>query len=351
MTTRRYDAAQNAELDALYSDLADFDLQPLWEMKGLLTSEPRPRAVPCHWRLADMLKLGARATELVPIGRGGDRRVLSMCNPGLGGAPYATNSLSAGLQFLAPGEVAPAHRHSPGALRFIMEGSGVWTLVDGDPLHMGRGDMILTPSWCFHEHHNPGPGNIVWLDVLDLPIVRFLDGIFYEDGPSEEVDSRTDPHSRAERVHGHAGLVPTHVIGTEAPNHSPLLAYRWADTDAALNAVMTADDLDAATVRYTDPAARRDVMPTMRCEMRRLMPGASIRPERQTGSRVCTVLNGSGTATVGDQRFELAEGDVYVIPSWAPHRLDSGSQTLDVFVTSDAPVLDRLHLYREETTA
>lgn len=348
MTTKRY-AAADAELDALYGDLADSDLQPLWEMKGLLTAEPRPRTVPFRWRLADTLKLGARATHLVPIDRGGDRRVLAMCNPGLGGAPFATNSLWAAMQFLAPGEVAPAHRHSPGALRFIMDGAGVWTLVNGDPLHMGRGDVITTPSWCFHEHHNPGDDAMVWLDVLDLPVVQFLDGIFYEDGHSEEAGSRTDPRSRSEQVYGHAGLIPTHVIGTAEPGYSPLLAYRWAETDAALDAAMAADGLDAATVRYTDPVSRRDVMPTMRCEMRRLAPGTAITPERQTGSRVCTVFNGSGTAFVGDQTFELVEGDVYVIPSWAAHRLQAGRETLDVFVTSDAPVLEKIHIYREET--
>jgi len=348
MTTKRY-TAESAELDALYDGLADGELQPLWEMKGLLTATPRPRAVSFRWHLADMRKLGARATELVPIARGGDRRVLAMCNPGLGGAPFATNTLWAAVQFLAPGELAPAHRHSPGALRFIMEGAGVWTLVNGDPIHMARGDMILTPSWCFHEHHNPGSHDIVWLDVLDLPIVQFLDGIFYEDGPSEEVDSRTDLRSRSEQVYGRAGLVPTHAIGTDATNHSPLLAYRWADTDAALDAVMAVDGLDFATVRYTHPVSSRDVMPTMRCEMRRVAPEASTPVERQTGSRVCTVLNGSGTAIIGEERFELIEGDVYVIPSWTTQSLQAGVDTLDVFVTSDAPVMEALHLYREET--
>jgi len=349
MPTKRYQA-EGAELDALYADLAEVDLQPLWEMKGLLTPSPRPRAVPFRWRLDDIKKYGARATELVPIDRGGDRRVLAMCNPGLGGAPFATNSLWAAMQFLGPGEVAPAHRHSPAALRFIMEGSGVWTLVDGDPIHMGRGDMILTPSMCFHEHHNPSDSDMVWLDVLDLPIVQFLDGIFFEEGPSEDVDARTDPLSRSEQIYGHAGLVPTHAIGVATADHSPLLTYRWADTDAALTAAMAADGLDAVSVRYTDPVSRADVMPTMRCEMRRVAAGASTGTERQTGSRVCTVFNGAGTATVGDQTYDLVAGDVYVIPSWVEHRIEAGPDAaLDIFVTSDAPVLEALRVYREET--
>lgn len=347
MSTKRY-AGADTELDALYGDLAEADLQPLWEMKGLLTTEPKPEMVPYRWRLGDIEKLGGRATELVPIDRGGDRRVLAMCNPGLGGAPFATNTLWAAIQFLGPGELAPAHRHTPGALRFIMNGSGVWTLVDSDPIHMGRGDMILTPSWCFHEHHNPGADTMVWLDVLDLPVVQFLNGIFFEEGNSEEVDRRTDPVSRAEQVYGHAGLVPPHAMGTAKGGHSPLTAYRWVDTDAALNAVMSADGLQTATVRYTDPISRADVMPTMRCEMRRLRAGASITRERQTGSRVCTVLNGSGTVTIGETSFDLVEGDTYVVQSWATHQLTAGTETLDVFVTTDAPLFEGLHLYREQ---
>lgn len=347
MGTKRY-TADAPDLDALYGDLAGTDLQPLWEMHGLLTREPRPKTIPFRWRLENTSKLGERATDLVPIDRGGDRRVLAMCNPGLGGAPFATNTLWAAIQFLGAGEAAPAHRHTPGALRFIMDGAGVWTMVNGDPIHMGRGDMILTPGWCFHEHHNSGDDPMVWLDVLDLPIVQFLDSIFFEQGPSEEVDARTDAKSRAEQVYRHAGLVPQHVIGAESA-HSPLLVYRWADTHAALTSVMAADGLETATVRYTDPSSGADVMPTMRCEMRRLHPGAAIEPERQTGSRVCTVLNGTGTAQVGDETYELIEGDVYVIPSWARHELRAADGTLDVFVTSDAPVLEGLHLYRAET--
>lgn len=348
METKRFDADE-PELAALYQDVAEADLQPLWELKGLLTPQPRPKTIPFRWHLADVLKLGARATELVPIDRGGDRRVLAFCNPGLEGKPYIANSLWAALQFLAPGEVAPAHRHSPAALRFILEGSGVWTLVNGDPLRMSRGDMILTPSMAFHEHHNPSDTDMVWLDVLDLPMVEFLEAIFYEQGPSEEVDSRTDPSSRSEQVYGRAGIVPTHALGAAPANHSPLLAYRWADTDAALTSVMAVDGLDAASVRYLDPITNRDVMPTLRCEMRRVAAGAAIPSERQTGSRACAVLNGSGTATVGDQTYDLVEGDVYVVPSWATHRLEAGPDAdLDVFVTSDAPVLETLHLYREE---
>ena len=347
MTTKRHSAADPA-LDELYADFARHDVQPLWELKGILTATPSPRMVPFRWRISELMKLGERAMDLVPIDRGGDRRVLAFANPGLAGAPYATNSLWAAAQFLGPHEVAPAHRHSPAALRFVMEGSGVWTLVNGDPIHMGRGDLILTPSMCFHEHHNPSPHPMVWLDVLDLPMIGFLDAIFFEEGPSGEAGARTDPVSYSEIKYAHPGIVPV-GLGDGSPAHSPLLVYRRADTDAALKALLGATGETSATIRFTDPARAGDVMPTMRCEMRRVRAGAAIPPERQTGSRVVAVLSGDGIATVADQTYDLAAGDVYVIPSWATHTVRAAGGQLDLFVTSDAPVLETLHVHREQT--
>lgn len=344
MATTRF-TSEAGDLNGLYADLSQSDLQPLWEMTGLLTKSPVPRMVPFRWRVSELMKLGERAIELVPIDRGGDRRVLALSNPGLGGAPYATNSLWAAIQFLGPHELAPAHRHSPAALRFITEGSGVWTLVDGDPIHMSRGDLVLTPSMCFHEHHNPSAQPMVWLDVLDLPMIEFLDAIFFEEGPTEEVEPRTDPISRSEINYAHPGIVP---VGAEQTPHSPLLVYRWADTDAALDAILAATGEGSASVRFKDPTGGRDVMPTMRCEMRRVRASVTLAPERQTGSRVVAVLAGSGSVRIADRSFDMEAGDVYVVPSWATHVVSASNEQLDLFTTSDAPVLEALRVHRTE---
>ncbi len=131
---------------------------------------------------------------MIGIDRGGDRRVLSLSHPDLGGLPFATHTLWGAVQFLGGGELAPAHRHSPAALRFVLEGSGVWTLVNGDPIRMAPGDLVLTPSWTWHEHHNPGPGPMIWFDGLDVPLVRNLDAVFFEPGGDEP--SRYEPAPR-----------------------------------------------------------------------------------------------------------------------------------------------------------
>jgi gentisate 1,2-dioxygenase len=345
MSTRRF-SSDDPGLELLYRDLGEQQLQPLWELQGLLTPTPKVQSVPHRWSAKELRSLGERAGQLVPIDRGGDRRVLACANPGLDGAPYAVSTLWAAVQYLGPHEVAPAHRHTPAALRFVLEGEGVWTLVDGDPLAMSAGDLILTPSWSFHEHHNSTQQPMLWMDVLDLPVVAALEAVFFEEGPTEEVERLTAPISDSERHYGSAGLLPP--PGQRArPRHSPLLAYRWADTDRALSRRLEVTGADAATMTYVDPTRGGDVMPTMRCEAHRVRSGTRSPLTRQTGSRVATVFRGSGVAVIGENRFDLAPGDIIAIPSWTSWQLEAHDQ-LDMFSTSDTPVLDALGLYREE---
>ena len=351
MATRRFEAT-DPNLAALYEKLSEASLQPLWELSGLLTPQPVVRGVPYRWAGKELRELGSSAGELVPVDRGGDRRVLACCNPGLDGAPYAVSTLWAAVQYLRGFEVAPAHRHTPAALRFIVEGEGVWTLVDGDPLHMGTGDLVLTPSWTFHEHHNPTADPMIWMDVLDLPIVAALDAVFYENGPSEKAERATASQSSSEAWFGGGpGLVPVDGPATSA-RRSPLLAYRWADTERALEGQLAVRVDGHARIRYTDPVRGGDVMPTMRCEMERLRPGTTTAAVRQTGGQVTCVLHGTGRIEVGIgdhlRVFDVEPGDIVAIPSWAPRSVSADTQ-LDLFTTSDAPVLDALGLFRSET--
>lgn len=346
MSTTRF-SSDDGDLVDLYGQLADNDFQPLWRLHGLLTPEPVVQTRPHRWDAGTLQRLAALSGQLVGIDRGGDRRVLACANPGLGGAPFASSTLWAAVQYLGPGEVAPAHRHSPAALRFVLAGEGVWTLVDGDPLHMLRGDLLLTPSMTFHEHHNPGDEPMMWMDVLDLPIVAALDAVFYEDGPSEAVDARTDLRSQSELFFGAgSGLLPVTRSRPSQSRHSPLLAYRWEQTERALKSQLDATGEDEATIRYADPTTGRDVMPTMRCEMTRLRPGTASVTRRQTGSRVATVFNGHGSARIGTEVFDLGPGDLFVIPSWTRYTYEAATE-LDIFSTSDAPVLEVLAIYRE----
>jgi gentisate 1,2-dioxygenase len=348
-TTRFHDAA--AEVDGLYADLAAADLQPLWTQPELLTRTPN-RLTPHIWRWKTLRDLAERSGSLVGIERGGDRRVLSLVHPDLGGLPFATHTLWGAVQFLGGGELAPAHRHTPGALRFVLEGSGVWTIVNGDPVHMAPGDLVLTPSWAWHEHHNPGTEPMIWFDGLDLPLVRSLDAMFFEPGGEELSGYEPALASRSEDLYGGAGLLPAGeeragALDPASGRSSRLLAYRWPATDAALSRLIESTGRREASVRYADPLTGGDIMPTMRAELHRVLAGHRTRTVRTAGSGIWVVYRGSGATVIDGRRFRWAAGDIFVTPSWAPVDHEAADDA-DLFLLSDAPALAALGLARTE---
>jgi gentisate 1,2-dioxygenase len=347
-----------AKLAELYRDFDAVGMTPLWRTReGLMPATPEPRAVPHRWRWAELHPLAARSAELVPVGRGGERRAIGLGNPGLPGDPYATPTLWAAIQYLAPRENAPEHRHAQSAFRFVLEGEGVWTVVDGDPVAMRRGDLLLTPGWHFHGHQNVADQPMAWLDGLDIPLIAQLDQGFFEFGPDVVRDRSTPHRSRGERLWGGPGLTPVLHAGTVRPS-SPLMAYRWQHTDAALTAQLELEDegqpgvVEAghAAIRFTNPTSGGDALTTIRTEIHRLRGGAVTARRRTTASSVWQVFAGQGAMTVGDKRYELTHGDVVAVPSWADVRLEA-FEDLDLFTFSDAPVMEKLSLLRTEVDA
>jgi gentisate 1,2-dioxygenase len=341
-----------AELRELYRGFERELLVPLWtEIGDLMPTAPRPAAQSHLWRWSALLELAERSGELVPVGRGGERRAIALANPGLGGAPYATPTLWAAIQYLNPREDAPVHRHTQHAFRFVIEGEGVWTVVDGDPVAMRRGDFLLTPGWHFHGHHNQSDTPMAWLDGLDIPFVHHLGSAFFEIGP-DEVSDRSTPHrSRAERLWAHPGLRP--VSAPQASTSSPIAAYRWEHTDASLTAQLELEDEGHpgvvepghAAVRFSNPTTGGDVLPTMRAEMHRVRAGATTAARREVGSSVWQVFDGDGRVRVGDQEWEVGRGDLVAVPSWQPLSIAAHS-VLDLFRFSDAPIMESLHADR-----
>jgi gentisate 1,2-dioxygenase len=350
-------------LAALYDGFEAEYLIPLWtEIGGLMPAHPRTKARPHLWRWSTLIHLAARAGELVPVGRGGERRAIALANPSLGGAPFATPTLWAAIQYLMPGEDAPEHRHTQHAFRFVVEGEGVWTIVGRDPIPMCRGDFLPQAGWNWHAHHNASSTPMAWIDGLDIPFQYVTESQFFEFGRDEVSDEeRTTPErSRSERLWGHPGITP---VGVQAGTGSPLLAYRWVHTDAALRDQL---ELEAegfpgvvepghALVRFTNPATGGDVLPTIRTEMHRLDAGRETQPLREVGSSVFQVFDGTGQVTVGEHSWTVQRGDMFVVPSWTAWSVSSDtgqdgseSHALDLFRFSDAPIFDALHLYRSE---
>lgn len=352
-------------LEELYQGFEQELLVPLWtEIGGLMPQQPQSSALPHLWRWEHLRALAAQAGDIVPVGRGGERRAIALANPGLGGRPFATPTLWAAIQYLMPGEDAPEHRHTQHAFRFVVEGEGVWTVVGGDPVAMRRGDFLPQAGWNMHAHHNATTEPMAWIDGLDIPFQYLTESQFFEFGRDGISDAeRTAPdRSRAERLWGHPGLRPVAAGGPgERRPGSPLLAYRWEHTDRALadQLAVEAEGFGGtvgpghAAVRFTDPATGADVLPTMRAEMHRVVRGAESAPVRETGSSVYQVFDGAGSVTVGDACWSVTRGDLFVVPSWQPFSVrseagpdDSDSGALDLFRFSDSPVFEALRLDR-----
>ena len=347
-------AQDQGALDRLYADFAAADMTPLWTQRDdLMPMTPQPKAVPAVWRWSTLYPLAERSGQLVPVGRGGERRAIALANPGIPGQPYTTATLWTAIQYLGPRETAPAHRHMQTAFRFVVEGDGVWTNVEGDAVSMTRGDLLLTPGWHFHEHHNTTDHPMAWIDGLDIPLVDQLDAGFFEFGPDQLATTATPDRSQSERLWGHPGLRP--VIEPKRAA-SPLMAYRWEHTDAALREQLALEDEGIratperghAAVRFINPLDGRDALSTIRTEMHRIRAGRTTATVRTVGSAVWQVFQGSGTVRVGEQTWEVGTGDLFAVPSWAPVSIAATDAPghFDLFRFSDEPVYRALGLDR-----
>jgi gentisate 1,2-dioxygenase len=336
--------------EVAYASVEELSAAPLWRHYGnLFPKEPTNRADPHVWPYADLRKLALHFCRTLSMEEA-ERRVLMLVNPALREPPATVNTLFAGIQILMPGETAQAHRHAAGAFRFVIEGSGVYTTVNGERLHMHPGDLLLTPGWHWHDHTHSGDGPMMWLDGLDYPLVNSLDANFFE-LYSERLQPVTGPDDLSSRQFLHGRLNPSWAgrPADQTARISPIGNYPWAETERALDGI--ADDAagsesEGVLLEYTNPWTGGPVLPTIGCRIARLRAGFTGRPRQHTASTIYHVVSGSGSTVVGDTVLEWAEHDVFCVPGWAryAHRVDRGAV---LFSFTDEPVLRSLGLYRE----
>ena len=335
----------------LYRDMDPHNLTPLWEvLHALVPQQPASPCVPVHWKYDEVRPFLMRAGEAITAEEA-VRRVLILENPGLRGQSAATQSLYAGLQLILPGEVAPAHRHTQSALRFIVEGSGAYTAVNGERTTMKPGDFIITPSWTWHDHGSEAQGPVVWLDGLDIPTIRFFDAGFAENS-ADRSQRVTQPEGTSFARHGH-NMVP---VRHDSPfgATSPIFSYPYDRSRQALEQLerdAPVDAWDGVKLRYVNPLTGGYPMPTMATFLQKLPAGFQGKGWRQTDGAVYSVVEGTATVEVsrdGQQwRFEVSPRDHFVVPSWHTARLSSTGGCV-LFSFSDRPVQHALAIHKEE---
>ena len=347
----RANVEDTPELLAYYDDLAALDAGALWTVANKIEPwQPQSSSVPVLWRYQDLREHVLRSAELVTPEKAG-RRVVYLVNPGRRDVSAAVGWLYSGLQVMKPGEAASAHAHSASALRFIMEGSGAYTIVDGHKVTLGANDFVLTPNGTWHEHGVSEEGTpCIWQDGLDIPLVNALEANFYAvHADLHQVVGH--PVDDATAAWGNPGLRPSE--DSWAKPYSPLLKYEWGPTYEALQRYSRATDgspFDGVKLDYVNPQTGGPVMQTIGASMQLLRPGERTKAHRHTGSFIYQVAKGRGYSVIGSRRFDWQERDIFCVPSWVWHEHANGSDRDDacLFTFNDLPVMRSLGLYREE---
>lgn len=339
-------ASNHPERGEYYARLAPHNLAPLWEdLRNLLLRAPSPEAVPHVWRYADVRPLLLESGALITAEEA-ERRVLILENPALPGKACATDTLYAGLQLILPREIAPAHRHTQSALRYIVEGSGAYTAVDGEKAYMEEGDLILTPSWTWHDHGNTSDDPMVWLDGLDIPILRFMTTTFVEHYP-DPVYPESRPSGDSLARYG-ANMLP--VNETRAQMTSPVFRYPYERSREALEKMHLAGDVDpyeGCKLEYINPATGGAAMPTMSSFLQLLPKGFKTESYRATDSAVYSVAEGAGTVCIGNDELAWGKRDTFAVPAWMPHTFEVSEDSV-LFSFSDRVMQQSLGLWREQ---
>jgi len=341
---------ESTRADEYYAGLGEYEVAALWkQLATLLPPEPTSPAQPYIWRYDQIRPLLMEAGEVVTAEEA-ERRVLMLINPGLAPKAAAVTNVYAGIQLVQPGEVAPAHRHAAAALRFVIEGSGGYTAVNGERAFMHPGDLVLTPSWTWHDHGNETADPMIWLDGLDLPLINDLDANFFG-GALEQSQTETKPADYSANAYGGGKLAPRWEEDEWSERYSPLVRYPWDETRAALiNAasVTAGSAADGVILEYTNPLSGGPVMPTLAAYVQLMRAGAETTAHQHTTNTVYHVKEGNGTSIVGGERIEWGPRDTFAVPGWAVHEHIVGDQDAILFSMSDEPVMRSLGFLRQQ---
>jgi gentisate 1,2-dioxygenase len=338
-------ALQDSEREAYYRRMEEKHLTPLWTiMSEAVPDEPRPCFKPAFWDYqSDIRPALMEAADLISAEEA-LRRVLILNNPSL--PRGATHTLFCAMQLIKRGEIAPAHRHTQSALRFVMEGSGAYTAVDGERTYMSPGDFIVTPAWSWHEHGKETEGQMIWLDGLDIPFVNHLGATFGED-----FDGQCYPTSRpsgSSNARFGSGLLP--VDADKHSRHSPVFSYPYERSRSVLEDLRKDGPIDPThgiRLKYANPLNGDYVLPTIASFIQLLPKGLQTRPYRSTEGAVFVVAEGSGVARIGSETYAFKKDDIFVAPNWCWYTFTAEHDTV-LFSYSDRAVLEKVGLWREQ---
>jgi gentisate 1,2-dioxygenase len=322
------------------------------------------KALPYRWRWADygpylerISKIAAQA-DVSPI-EFADRQSILLTNPGLGGRLQVTNTIRCAISIYNPGDVAPAHIHSPNASRTILSDKGGYTNIEGERCEALRGDIILTPNGTWHDHGNEDDKPVIWIDMLDWPLMEMFDCAWVDQSfndpahPGSTIQQTTHPNGYSDALYGHGGLKPAFVSHQRGWGNlaCPLLHYRGSDIRASLDELrtQTGDPYEGIIMQLVNPLTGAAVFPTMNYSAQLLRSGEELRQKRETCGTFIVVIDGKGYSEIGGERFDWAPNDIMVVPpfTWRKH-VNTGSSDAVLYTVTDAEILRHIGQYRSQ---
>ncbi|HEY7163274.1 MAG TPA: cupin domain-containing protein [Candidatus Binatia bacterium] len=334
-----------SRLEDLNRQLDEKNLIGFWTFVRDAGYEPSSPFKSCIWKWQDISNALETAGDVLDLSQS-FRRFIGFRTPSL---PLGTtHTMLLGAQLVKPGEIAEAHHHTMGAIRFVIRGGGAQTTVNGEPFPMEPGDLITTPSLSWHDHYNGSDRPIIWLDGADGPFIKYL-GIGFAERFHEKQQTHQHPVGSSAFELGPAR--PAWVSTSSA--QPPPYRYRWEDTEKALRALgeKPGDPCDGILLRFVNPLTGGPTLHTVSCEIQMLRPGEQTSSHRHTSSTIYHVFRGKGYTFIGDERHEWAEGDTFTVPYWQRHHHGNASRTEAIlFTMNDRPIMEAFGFYREEMT-
>jgi gentisate 1,2-dioxygenase len=322
------------------------------------------KTAPHRWRwreigpYLDRIAEIARNSDVPPI-EFAERQQFLLTNPGLGGRLQVTNTIRCAVSIYNPGDIAPVHVHTPNASRTILSEDGGYTAVEGERCEAKRGDLILTPHGTWHDHGNDGATPVTWIDVLDFPLMEFLDCVWLDDEfPGERTgnsraQAQTLANGYSQRLYGTGGMLPgfvSHRRGLSG-HATPMIHYRGADIRNALSGLAgePGDPYEGISLAFVNPVNGEPVFPTLAYSAQLLRPGESTRAKRETASTMYVVIEGTGATEIAGRRFDWERNDIFVVPNflWRRHINTRGGDAV-LYAVSDAPLMEKIGQYRAQ---
>jgi len=323
------------------------------------------KTLPTRWRWQDYgpvlhrISEIARRADVSPI-EFADRQSILLTNPGLGGRLQVASTMRCAVSVYNPGDVAPAHVHSANASRTILSDHGGYTNVEGERCDAKRGDLILTPNGTWHDHGNDSDTPVIWIDMLDWPLLEYLDIAWVDldyQGAGETSNAKiqrtehTDGYSS--RLYGAGGLKPAFVSHQRGWGHNPtpMIHYRGADVREALDALPSeaGDPYEGIKLEFVNPVTGSPVYHTMNYSAQLLRPGEQTKTKRETCNTFVVVIDGTGTTEVGGQKFDWGPNDIMMLPNflWRRHK-NTGKGDAVLYTVSDSALMKNIGQYRAQ---